>query len=113
MTSDVHKRIYVNLKTEFIFDGERYDGIIQNLSKHGMMVSASTAVKFSTKAVVEIKCELPSNDTLHLRCKVIWYSNKNSSQQFKFSMGLAILNPSILYNDFFYSINKSTVTLVG
>ncbi len=109
----MQKRISVNLKTEFITDGKKYDGVIQNLSQRGLMVSATTAVKLASKAVVEIHCKLPSDDMLHLHCRVIWYSIKNSSQKDRFSMGLAILNPSMLYNDFLCSLRNSTATFVG
>jgi hypothetical protein len=108
---NVRQRILVNLKTDVILDGKRYDGTIQNLSKHGMMVSANTALKFTNKAEVEIKCKLPSDDTLHLHCKVIWYTIRKSSQQFKFSMGLTIFNPPIIYNDFLHFINKPSATV--
>ncbi|MHA2123175.1 MAG: hypothetical protein ACW990_18405 [Promethearchaeota archaeon] len=108
MKLDVHKSIPFNLKTEFISDGKRHDGIIENLSNSGMIVSTNTAVKVTNKAAIEIKCKLFSNDILRLHCEVIWYSIKKSSQEFKLSMGLTILNPPMIYNDFLHFINKSS-----
>jgi hypothetical protein len=49
------QRIIVNLKTEFVSDDKMYDGIIQNLSKNRMMVSADTKVNISPEKKVEIK----------------------------------------------------------
>jgi hypothetical protein len=74
------QRIIVNLKTEFVSDDKMYDGIIQNLSKNRMMVSADT-----------------------------WYTIKNSSQDFKFSMGLEIINPPQEYKDFIKTLLNKEV----
>jgi hypothetical protein len=66
----VFQRILVNLKTEFISDGKRYDGIIRNLSKDGMMVSTDTKVDISPETKVEIKYNLSSKETLNIYCNV-------------------------------------------
>jgi hypothetical protein len=49
------QRIIVNLKTEFVSDDKMYDGIIQNLSKNRMMVSADTKVNISPEKKVGIQ----------------------------------------------------------
>jgi hypothetical protein len=103
------QRIIVNLKTEFVSDDKMYDGIIQNLSKNRMMVSADTKVNISPEKKVEIKYNLSSKETLNIYCKVRWYTIKNSSQDFKFSMGLEIINPPQEYKDFIKTLLNKEV----
>lgn len=103
------QRILVNLKTEFISDGKRYDGIIRNLSEDGIMVSTDTKVDISPETKVEIKYNLPSKETLNIYCKVRWYTIKNSSQDFKFSMGLEIINPPQEYKEFIKTLLNKEV----
>lgn len=103
------QKIIVNLKTEFISDGKMYDGIIENLSKNRMMVSTYTKVNISTEKKVEIKYNLSSKRTLNFHCNVRWYTIKNTSHNFKFSMGLEIINPPQGYKDFINTLLNKEV----
>jgi hypothetical protein len=107
------ERIPVSLEAKIILNGKRYEGTIQNISIVGMMVSTNTTVKVSLNEIVEVKFKPPSHKTFKLHCRVKWFRTMNGSRNFKFSMGMEIINPPIIFKDYFNSIYKYAVSFAG
>ncbi|UCF86953.1 MAG: PilZ domain-containing protein [Nitrospiraceae bacterium] len=107
------ERIPVSLEAKIILKGKRLEGTIQNLSAGGMMISANKTIKVSVNEIVEIKFKPPSHKTFKLRCRVKWFTTMNDSSNFKFRMGMQIIDPPVLFKDYFNSIYKYSVSFTG
>jgi hypothetical protein len=101
------ERIVDSLDAEIISNNKSYNGLIMNFSESGLYMvtaTAGTIVDVTPSTVVELKCSLPSNKKLSLRCEVKWFQTKNSPHGISFSMGMEILNPPREYKDFIKSL---------
>jgi hypothetical protein len=107
------ERIPVSLKAKIISNGKRYEGTIQNISIVGIMFSTNATVKVSLNEIVEVKFKPPSHKTFKLHCRVKWFRTMNGSGNFKFNMGMEIINPPIIFKDYFNSIYKYAVSFTG
>lgn len=109
----MYNRIPVELDAKISLNGNKYCGFIRNLSLGGILVSTNKKIKVSTNEKVEVKYKLSSKKTLHLYCRVKWFTSHDDTNDFKFSMGLEIINPPAIYKDFLHSIFKSSFAFAG
>lgn len=103
------ERIVESLDAEIIANNKTYNGLIMNFSEDGLYMVTATAnsvVDITPLTVVDLKCGLPSNEKLSLKCKVKWFQTKNSPHGISFSMGMEILNPPKEYKDFIKSLQR-------
>jgi hypothetical protein len=109
----MYNRIPVELDAKITLNGNKYCGIIRNLSIGGILVSTNSKIKVLPNEKVEIKYKMSSKKTLHLYCRVKWFATYDDLHDFKFSMGLEIINPPAIYKDFLHSIFKSSFVFAG
>jgi hypothetical protein len=96
-------RTPVNLKATIISDGETYPGFIQNVSEDGigyLIESVFEADKeFSPKKILLLNLHIPSGETLHLNCEIIWCSRKAPDDK-RLTIGLQTIKPPQKYKRF-------------
>lgn len=109
----MYTRIPVELDAKITLNGNKYCGIIRNISLGGILVSTNTTLDVLRDEKVEIKYKVSSKKTLHLCCRVKWFASYDDAHEFKFSMGLEIINPPDVYKDFLHSVYKSSFVYVG
>ena len=96
------KRITVSLKAERISGDSNHSVFIENLSEHGICMTAApakTAKDFTPETIVRLKLQLSSDEILNLNCKVIWSHNTLPHGLTK-SVGLEIIDPPPKYTEF-------------
>jgi hypothetical protein len=107
----MYNRIPVELEAKIISNGNKYRGVIRNLSIGGLFVTIDTPINVLPSDNIEVRYRLSSKKTLVLYCKVMWFAPENGSQDYNFGMGLAIINPDATYEKFMHSIYKSSEVL--
>jgi hypothetical protein len=88
-------RIVIGLKAEIISDDIHYEGVIENLSEDGICVitvPTENTIDFAPGAILQIKFQFLSEETLNLRCKVRW-SSKNKPHGLTQKIGMEIIDP--------------------
>ena len=71
------QRITAGFKTEIIYNGVRYPGVIENISASGASVLTDpidSEVEFVAYEATELKFEAPSGDEVTLECTIMWSS---------------------------------------
>lgn len=99
-------RIDDNLDAEIITGGKSYHGIIMNFSEQGLYMVTATAgsiADIAPSTLIELKCNLPSDKKINLKCEVKWFQTKTSPHGISSSMGMEILNPPKEYKNFIQS----------
>jgi hypothetical protein len=88
-------RIVIGLKAEIISDDIHYEGVIENLSEDGICVitvPTENTIDFAPGAILQIKFQFLSEETLNLRCKVKW-SCKTPPHGLTQKIGMEIIDP--------------------
>lgn len=108
------ERKTVNLNTEFVSGGKSYTGVIGNVSVNGIYIKSSptkTAMDFLPTAILELKLQIASDETINLQCEIIWlYSKKIQNPRLKNKsvlendIGMEIKNAPPAYEEFVMSI---------
>ena len=97
------RRIDDNLDAKIISAGKTFSGIVMNFSEDGLYMvtaAANNLVDITPSTLVELKCKLPSDKKISLKCEVKWFQTKTSPHGLAFSMGMEILNPPRDYINF-------------
>ncbi|MBI4682934.1 MAG: PilZ domain-containing protein [Nitrospirae bacterium] len=92
-----------SLEAKIISGGKTYSGIVMNFSEDGLYMvtaTANTIVDITPSTIIELKCKLPSDKKISLKCEVKWFQTKNSPHGVAFSMGMEILRPPKEYINF-------------
>ncbi len=100
------ERISDSLDAEITLDGVNYSGIIMNYSEEGLFLVSATLYEIDEvdeHTEMEIRCTLPSEGKVSLRCKVKWSNKKDSPYGVSLNMGMKILDPPDEYTDFIRS----------
>ncbi len=103
MERRLHKRIAVGYKTEIIYGGKSYEGVIENISATGVsVISASTKgeTDFKPMETLELKFEPGLGETVTLLCRIKW-SRKTQPHLLTNKLGLEIIDPSWEQSAFF------------
>ncbi len=101
------KRITVSLKGERISGDLSHAVFIENLSEHGICITAApakTAKDFTPETPVQLKLQLSSGETLVLDCNVIW-AHKTAPDGSTKSVGLEIKDPPLKYKEFLKTLH--------
>lgn len=101
------KRITVSLKAERISGSSNHSVFIENLSEHGICMTAApakTAKDFTPETNVRLKLQLSSGETLNLDCRVIW-SHKTLPHDPTKSVGMEIIDPPLKYLEFLKTLH--------
>ncbi len=108
------ERKTVNLNAECVSGGKSYTGVIGNVSAHGVYIKSSptkTAMDFLPTAILELKFQIASEETINLQCEIIWlYSKKIQHPRLKNKnvlendIGMEIKNAPPAYEEFVMSI---------
>ena len=88
------KRKDVFLVTDFTSGGRSYSGVIENISKYGVHMKTSltkTAIDFLPTTTIALKLHIPSEQTINLRCEIMWLYSKKI-QHPRFENGFAFEN---------------------
>jgi hypothetical protein len=96
-------RIPISLDAEIVSGGKSYFGIILNFSEEGLYMvtaTANTVIDITPSTILELKCTLPSDTRLEMKCEVKWFQTKPSPHGTSFSMGMEIVNPPKEYKEF-------------
>lgn len=97
------ERIDDNLDAEIIMGGKSYHCIIMNFSEQGLYMVTATAgsmAEIAPSTLIELKCSLPSDKKIKLKCEVKWFQSRTSPHGISSSMGMAILDPPKEYKNF-------------
>lgn len=100
------ERISDSLDAEVTLDGVNYSGIIMNYSEDGLFLVSATLYEIDEvdeKTDMDVRCTLPSEEKVNLKCKVQWFNKKDSPFGVSLKMGMKILNPPEKYTDFIRS----------
>jgi hypothetical protein len=96
-------RTPVTLQAKIVSGGETYTGFIQNVSESGVGYFIESVIKvekdFAPRKKIELSFQLPSGETVLLKCEIIWYSRESSDDK-KLSVGLKIIEPPQKYMKF-------------
>lgn len=95
----------VNLKADLIVDSISHPGIIESLCDQGLymrLLPETVQVELLAGKVVEVKLHQPSGQSQSIRCKVKW-AYKTPPHELTTSIGLHLLTPFPLYEDFLTS----------
>lgn len=100
-------RIPISLDAEIISGGRSYFGIILNFSEEGLYMvtaTANTVIDITPSTTLDLKCTLPSDMSLQMKCEVKWFQTKPSPHGTSFSMGMEIVNPPKEYKEFLSTV---------
>lgn len=103
MENRASERISESLDAEITLEGVNYSGIIMNYSEEGLFLVSATLYEVDEvdeQTEMEIRCTLPSEEKVNLRCKVKWSSKKDSPFGVSLNMGMKILDPPEKYTEF-------------
>ena len=103
MENRASERISESLDAEITLEGVNYSGIIMNYSEEGLFLVSATLYEVDEvdeQTEMEIRCTLPSEEQVNLRCKVKWSSKKDSPFGVSLNMGMNILDPPEKYTEF-------------
>lgn len=71
------KRITAGYKTEILYAGSSYAGVIENISASGVNVLTDTlspGITFKPDEPIELKFETPSGEAVIIKCSIMWSS---------------------------------------
>ena len=74
-----NERKIVFLETNFTSGGRSYTGVIENISEYGVYMKTNltkTAIDFLPSTTIGLEFHIPSEETLNLRCEIIWLHSK-------------------------------------
>ena len=103
MEKRVSERISDSLDAEITLDGVNYSGIIMNYSDEGLFLVSATLYdvdEVDEHTEMEIRCTLPSEEKVNLKCEVKWSNKKDSPFGGSLNMGMKILDPPEKYMEF-------------
>ena len=103
MENRAYERISDSLDAEITLDGVNYSGIIMNYSEEGLFLVSATLYEVDEvdeKTEMVVRCVLPSEEQLNLRCEVKWCNKKDSPFGVSLNMGLKIIDPPEKYLKF-------------
>jgi hypothetical protein len=103
MEKRVSERISDSLDAEITLDGVNYSGIIMNYSDEGLFLVSATLYdldEVDEHTEMEIRCTLPSEEKVNLKCEVKWSNKKDSPFGVSLNMGMKILDPPEKYMKF-------------
>jgi len=95
-----------SLDAEITLNGVNYSGIIMNYSEEGLFLVSATLYEVDevdALTEMEIRCALPSEETINLKCEVKWSNIKDSPFGVSLNMGMKILDPPKKYTEFIRS----------
>ncbi len=97
------ERVADSLDAEIIMKENSYAGIIMNFSEHGLNMVTATLfdiANITAETLLDLKCKLPSGDTVDINCEVKWFNQKPSPFGVSFCIGMEIKDPPIEYTEF-------------
>lgn len=103
------KRIVVSIKGELVVGANSYTGNIENVSDKGVFInvaSTDTAVDFVPGTTPELRFQLPSGETLNLKCEIRWLHTYKTDYGLTNSMGMEIMSPPAEYTEFIKTLHK-------
>lgn len=103
-----NSRRYIVFIAGVIISGDKsYAGVVGNISENGMYVrikSADAGINFAPGTISDLKIKLPSEETLNLRCRLVWSYEilpVKSSGKSAYNLGMEIKSPSQEYRKFY------------
>ena len=97
------ERMDDSLDAKIVMGESVYSGIIMNFSEKGLhMVTATlfNVVEIAPDTMLDLKCKLPSGETVDMNCQVKWFRQKPSPFGVSFSIGMEIKEPPLKYREF-------------
>ena len=97
------ERVIDNLDAEVVMDGASFSGIIMNFSEKGVHMVTATLFDvegIASESLLDLKCKLPSGDTIDMNCEIKWFNQKPSPFGVSFSIGMEIKDPPLEYRQF-------------
>ncbi len=102
------ERVADSLDAEFVMKDTSYNGIIMNFSEKGLNLVTATLfdiANITSETLLDLKCKLPSGNTVDMNCEVKWFNQKPSPFGVSFSIGMEIKNPPLEYTEFVQTIH--------
>jgi hypothetical protein len=96
------------LKANFVSSNMKYLGFTENLSEHGICITAAptkSAIDFTSQISNEVHVELPSRETVTVSGGVIWVQTDTSPHGYIFKMGMRLVNAPREYTEFIKELN--------
>ncbi len=104
------RRFNLYLKAALLSASVSNEAFIGNISENGMYVrirSAGAGIAFVPETAVDIIIILPSDETLNLRCRLVWAYEipiMNQPGRAAYNLGVEILNQIPAYREFYENI---------
>ena len=101
------RRITVKLKAESLSGAKNKGVFIENISTQGIHIltdPSHTATTLTSGTELDLKFQLPSGETLTLRCIIKWSYPNIPPNGVTNSIGLEIINPPLKYKEFVKSL---------
>ncbi len=90
-----HTRHPANVRTEILYNGQAYGGVIENLSASGAGIvtdQLDKEVDFAQYKALELKFRAPSGEEFHIKCTVMW-AEYISEDTLRYRIGLELIDP--------------------
>jgi hypothetical protein len=103
----VHKRIEerkkYRLKAYFVSSNFKYLGFTENVSEHGMCITAAPTnnpIDITSEITNEVRVELPSRETITVSGGVVWVHTANSPHGYIYKIGMNLMSAPQKYRNF-------------
>lgn len=106
------RRKSVSLQARIESPGAAFDGIIENISEHGLCMETDAqhllkpSTRFQSGAEYEVRFQASSGGEIRLRCRVAW-SYKAAPQGMKEKIGMEIVFPPPDYVEFYRHLGET------
>lgn len=106
-----NRRTLINYPTDIISRGNRFVGIIANLSREGLGLYIINPTPSHKKycapgSFVLLEFDLPTGNTIALECEIKWQRENRYQRSTMISMGMSIFAPPLNYIHFLESLNE-------
>jgi hypothetical protein len=107
-----HKRIDYKVKAEVSFDSKHANAMIENFSETGIfkiVFPEKSLINFYPGETIRVNFQMPLGKELNLECEIKWVRiNRGSPLLLKYSMGVQIINPPPVYQEFIKTLTQRT-----
>lgn len=99
-----HKRIDYKVKADVSYDSKHASAMIENFSETGIfkiVFPEKSIINFYPGETIGVNFQMPLGQEVDLECEIKWVRIDRGSPLFlKYSMGVKIINPPPLYQEF-------------
>jgi hypothetical protein len=107
MEKRISERLPISLDAEITSNGKSFAGSIKNVSESGIGYIITSSIQnpdeFSPDKVISMSFQVPSGDTLKLKCRIIWFS-KSLPDGKTLTLGMKLLDIPLEYREWINNV---------